>query len=519
MSEGFKAYAVLAGGGIKAAALAGCLKGAAEADVQFVGYGGTSAGSIVALLASIGYSPDELYAIVCDDLNFNLLLDDGGTELTHWENIIGYVMALKTLWGRFGALGSAWWNSRERLSTAFAAKGIYNGHRLEAKIRELIVRKHRKLENVSEITFRDLRELGCAPLKIVASNLQTRRSVVASDDPGSLTTNVLTAIRASCSYPFLFQPVMLHRAALVDGGLSSNLPVWLFNNERNIDELPLVAFDLTTTPSDVFPSDYRPHDFLMDVVETALESGDALLRQGTERLLHVEVPLDPAIRWFHFGIEPRVRRDLYREGERCALSFFTSRFGARTASFRETVDALEARYGDRDVIRTALAACVRQILSSFPLSGSLRAYVMLPFENGTRLIIVYQSGMDDDPDVDLSLLRGAGPGGDAMQIQRPVLTDWRSIRQNPGESRMTRAEINKIPLARRGVASAPVFDLRRATTIEDGVLQVSRIRGTLSIDTDRSSVDAGWSNERDVPYGGFVKVMMEWADVIGRLLN
>ena len=54
-----KAYAILDGGGVKGAALAGCLKAAEEQKIQFLGYGGTSAGSIIAFLAAVGYTGEE----------------------------------------------------------------------------------------------------------------------------------------------------------------------------------------------------------------------------------------------------------------------------------------------------------------------------------------------------------------------------------------------------------------------------------------------------------------------------
>jgi NTE family protein len=53
-------YAILDGGGVKGAALAGCLAAAEDKHIDFIGYGGTSAGSIVALLAAVGYSGEDL---------------------------------------------------------------------------------------------------------------------------------------------------------------------------------------------------------------------------------------------------------------------------------------------------------------------------------------------------------------------------------------------------------------------------------------------------------------------------
>ncbi|MGH8654813.1 MAG: patatin-like phospholipase family protein [Gammaproteobacteria bacterium] len=59
MTEKIEAYAVFAGGGVKGAALAGALS-AAQKPVSFVGFGDTSAGSIIAFLASIGYSTEDI---------------------------------------------------------------------------------------------------------------------------------------------------------------------------------------------------------------------------------------------------------------------------------------------------------------------------------------------------------------------------------------------------------------------------------------------------------------------------
>lgn len=75
-----KAYGVFDGGGIKGAALAGALAAAEDQGIKFTGFGGTSAGSMVAFLAAVGYSGKELgEALISQDLND--LLDDGGDVL------------------------------------------------------------------------------------------------------------------------------------------------------------------------------------------------------------------------------------------------------------------------------------------------------------------------------------------------------------------------------------------------------------------------------------------------------
>ncbi len=76
-----KAYAIYAGGGVKGAALAGCLCAAEQQGVKFIGHGGTSAGSMIAVLAAVGYSGEELEKILVEELDFRDLLEDQGHRL------------------------------------------------------------------------------------------------------------------------------------------------------------------------------------------------------------------------------------------------------------------------------------------------------------------------------------------------------------------------------------------------------------------------------------------------------
>src|SRR5687767_12131661 len=100
-----KAYAILDGGGVKGAALAGCLAAAEEQGVVFQGYGGTSAGSLVAVLAAVGYSGNELRDIVVNDLDMAALLDDRLSSLLQFQDRLARVQTglssrnpLRRLW-------------------------------------------------------------------------------------------------------------------------------------------------------------------------------------------------------------------------------------------------------------------------------------------------------------------------------------------------------------------------------------------------------------------------------------
>src|SRR5687767_14965829 len=110
-----EAYAVLAGGGVKGAALVGALAAAKQSNIKFVGYGGSSAGSIVALFASLGYSVDEMRHKF-ERLDFATMFDDGGRELAQLIDAFGNVGSLwrlgtalikssPSLWGIYRRMG------------------------------------------------------------------------------------------------------------------------------------------------------------------------------------------------------------------------------------------------------------------------------------------------------------------------------------------------------------------------------------------------------------------------------
>jgi NTE family protein len=514
-----KAYAVLDGGGVKGAALAGCLKGAQEFGIEFAGYGGTSAGSIVALLSSIGYTADELRHVMCRDLNFSEFLDDGGSELTRWGATAKKLLEAQSLRGRIVKGGQVWYSHGKDLKARIEQLGIYVGANLETKLKALITRKLHGLEGKAEITFADLRREGGLPLKVVAAHLRTREAVVFSEAAGSPTNNVITAVRASCCYPVLFRPVMLGSSPFVDGGLASNLPVWLFDAERARTGLQVVAFDLTTKRDDTqVPGAYGPSDYLADMIETALESGDALLRGTNERLIHVRVPLDPSFRTLDFAMPVPTREALYDQGRLAAQSEFVGRF-VRQAVLADRHAQIEAAYGSSQFFETALAGLARELEAAFPASAPVRCSVFLPFSEG-ELWSAYRHGMDGDPDGDLALPATAGPPGDAISNFSPILSDWAAIRAEPARFGLTTWHTNKVPTDRRAVASVPIFDGRQPTQVVDNEeLAGLRTRGALCVDCAAEAGAAGWSPGPGEYAPELVDILKRWADVIGRIMT
>jgi NTE family protein len=211
---------VLQGGGIKAIGLAGAMDALAERRIFIRRIAGASGGAVVAGLTAAGYSPQELRQII-ETEPFPELLD------TRWYTrlpLIGRPVAL--LW---------------RL-------GMHPGDRLLRRLAEL-------LEAKGIFRFGDLRDGGDVhPLQIVVSDVTARRLLLFPRDaslfgiePDHLAVSL--ALRMSSSIPVIYEPVRLRHVTeqtehlLVDGGMLSNFPLWVFDSPTEPD-VPVIGLRL-----------------------------------------------------------------------------------------------------------------------------------------------------------------------------------------------------------------------------------------------------------------------------------
>ncbi|WLR56375.1 patatin-like phospholipase family protein [Mesobacillus subterraneus] len=207
---------VFSGGGIKGLALVGACAAIEERGFRFKRVAGTSAGSLIAGLIAAGYTSTEM-ANLLDELDLKKFLDSRKTifpsALTKW---------LFVYW---------------RL-------GLYKGDELECWIAEIL-------------TARGLRTFGdLAPdaLRVIASDLTNGRLLILPDDLPKYgvdprTFPVARAIRMSCSLPFFFEPVKLRDRVgnniVVDGGVLSNFPMWLFDKDNVKKVRPVLGVKLS----------------------------------------------------------------------------------------------------------------------------------------------------------------------------------------------------------------------------------------------------------------------------------
>ncbi len=209
--------AVFSGGGIKAYAFLGVLESMENKGLEIRRCAGTSAGAIVAALIAAGYKNKEIFELISN------------LELTKFVDppVITKIFPL-----------SKWFYIYFKL-------GINKGDILEAWLYE-------HLANKNVYTFKDLH---LETLKIVVSDISLGKLVVIPDDLKRIYDinpdyfPVSKAIRMSAGFPYFFMPKQIpnltsRKSVIVDGGLLSNFPLWIFEKEREINQRPVLGIKL-----------------------------------------------------------------------------------------------------------------------------------------------------------------------------------------------------------------------------------------------------------------------------------
>lgn len=201
---------VFEGGGCRGAAHVGAYEAALKCGINFSEVAGTSAGSIVAALVGAGASPDYLLKTVAYLKFGSLLSEPKGRIETPWfaRGIGPWLRGSKRLLGKIAQKGSA--HSSERIQQW-----------LDDRLAELLPHATRPIK------FGDL----VLPTWIVATDLSGRRAKVWSTRH-TPDESVSFAVRCSCSIPLFFEPVEAGLDLYVDGGMLSNLPAFVFAEER-----------------------------------------------------------------------------------------------------------------------------------------------------------------------------------------------------------------------------------------------------------------------------------------------
>jgi NTE family protein len=335
---------VFEGGGVKGIGLAGAFAEIERREIEPKGVAGASAGAITAALVAAGYKSSELGAIL-RELPFSSFKDEG------WEDRLPIV-------GRAASL--------------LVERGIYEGRFFQRWMTEL-------LEAKDVTTFGQLAdETADNPkhryrLRVIVSDVTHRRMLVLPNDAEHLGIHpdeleIAYAVRMSMSIPVFFEPVV-HRHprsgeehVIVDGGMLSNFPVWLFDREGAEPRWPTFGL-LLVEPDPKVPIGHRlageEHgvargslvDYFKSLASTMMEAHDRMYLEQATYARTIPIPT-LGVGTTEFDIAPERASALYESG-RAAASDFLDQWDL--ATYVE-----EFRRGREHSRRESLVAAVEQ---------------------------------------------------------------------------------------------------------------------------------------------------------------
>ena len=217
-----KADAIFEGGGVRGISFVGAICCLEEKGYELQRLAGTSSGAIMAALLAVGYTGKELKAII-DDTDFSKFLDP---DVLQTIPLVGKPLGL------------------------LVEKGMYQGDALEVWMQEL-------LEAKGKTKFKDVLLEGRSKLKIIASDITNKKIMILPDDLPEygfdpMEFEISKAVRMSAGIPLLFNPVIIEyqncNYYIVDGGVLSNFPVWIFDVEGT-PGWPTFGFKLVDAPA------------------------------------------------------------------------------------------------------------------------------------------------------------------------------------------------------------------------------------------------------------------------------
>jgi NTE family protein len=203
---------VLSGGGSSGLAHVGVLKALEEQHIPIDYIAGTSMGALVGGMYAMGYSPDEILAIVTSD------------EFNQW--VFGKPLDRYVYLFREREPDAGWVGIKVRVDSVIQT-------RFPTNIISPVNMDFAFLERTSAVSAQAGYNFDSlfVPYRCVAADIHNKAEVVfRGGDIGQ-------AMRASSTYPFFFKPIVVDDKLLFDGGLYNN-----------------------------FPADVMYHDFLPDVI-------------------------------------------------------------------------------------------------------------------------------------------------------------------------------------------------------------------------------------------------------------
>ncbi len=243
---------VLSGGGAKGIAHIGVIKALEENGIPVDYITGTSMGAIVGGLYACGYSPDEMMQLL--ESQYFLSMSTGS-----YDPALTYYFSRPQATPQFFEvnLGGA---DTTGVSKVFAPQSLIAPTPMAFGFMELFSAYTAQCDADFNRLF--------VPYRCVASNVTDRHKQVLSRG------NVGDAIRASMSFPLVFQAVKIDNDILYDGGIYDNFPVDVMESDFN--PAIMLGVDVSST------SDGPPNSFMdqLDLLVMQPQSYDVPADKG-----------------------------------------------------------------------------------------------------------------------------------------------------------------------------------------------------------------------------------------------
>lgn len=290
----FKVDGVFQGGGIKGIAFVGAVYGLEERGAKWERLAGTSAGAIIASLLAVGYTGRELKSIMMD-LNYKKLLDKSGVS-------------------RLPIAGST--------LSILLKKGIYDGDYIEDWLESLLEKKGKN-------KFKHISKNGESRLKIIASDITNKKMLILPEDIKEygidpMEFSIAKAVRMSIGIPFYFKPIIINNkdrnAYIVDGGLLSNFPIWIFDVKGN-PRWPTFGFKFSEKPMKKEPKIYGVMGFIKEIIEAMVNNYDEMYLSDKDRVRTINIST-LGVKTTEFNISRQKSLELFNEGYKASSNFF-----------------------------------------------------------------------------------------------------------------------------------------------------------------------------------------------------
>lgn len=285
---------VFSGGGVKAYSFIGALNSIEKRELKLERLAGTSAGAIVASFLAAGYRQEEI-KVMLHELDLKQLLDP-----PKLSRVIPF---------------SKW-------LFLYFQMGLYKGNKFEAWLNEQLALK-------SIHTFKDLKE---GYLKVVVSDLTLGRMVVIPDDMQRIygidpnDFPVSKAVRMSAGFPYFFMPKYIagkakEKSLIVDGGLLSNFPLWVFEHTEKQNTRPILGVKLSESLEQTKPRKIKnAFDMLHGLFSTMKQAHDSRYISKSHKDNIIFIPVED-IEATDFSISEQTKKELIRAGQYHAEQF------------------------------------------------------------------------------------------------------------------------------------------------------------------------------------------------------